>query len=94
MKINVTQDRIDRGETGECFDCAVALAIKEDYPESGLLAVGSGCVSFFSGYSLMNIPLPKEAQDWILASDRFEKCDANGNPLKPFSFELEFPAGA
>jgi hypothetical protein len=29
MKIQVTQDHIDRGMQGDCADCPIALAIKE-----------------------------------------------------------------
>lgn len=92
MTINVTQDRIDRGETCNGLDCAVALAIKEDHPEVRLAMVETGFVEIGHGGKMHRVELPVEVSIWISDSDTFEKCNQDGVPLQPIAFDLELPS--
>lgn len=76
MKIEVTQTMIDEGEACSCFRCPVAIAIKR---ASADLTVG-----FASAWiDQKQVHLPDDAMDFVNAFD-------GGNPVRPFSFELDY----
>lgn len=84
MKIEVTQDLIDRGVQGDCEACPIALAI--------LLATGAREVDI--GYDGVCIggkrrvepgAVPDAAWQWMNAFD-------DGRSVEPFSFDLDLAA--
>ena len=84
MRIEVTQDLIDKGERHGCTDCPVALAI--------MLATGDEHVEVFAGTGITrtgkretHFTLPVEARQWIVDFDA-------GEPMAPFAFEMELAA--
>lgn len=76
MKIEVTQEDIKAGRKTECTRCPIALAIKRKVGYT--MSVGTRvCGSLDNEFQL-----PKIAQDFISNFD-------HGNPVEPFTFELE-----
>ena len=86
MKIEVTQDLIDKGVKGDCSACPVALAFLL-HPEVGRVAIGPGTLDID-----LNVPpfvwsteeLPSKVDDWMADFDM-------GGQVEPFSFEIEVP---
>lgn len=79
IKVNVTQEHIDKGDCGDTSNCPIALAIIDQYPKSGQVMVLSYLVYCLSNYYV----LPEIAQDFI------DVFDHTRSQAKPFSFELE-----
>lgn len=91
LTVNVTQSMIENGETADCEECPVAIAIYraliDTYPEHAEL------IPFVTGIGTMlrtadglcayaADPL-EQVRDFIRAFD-------GGKRVEPFSFELEF----
>lgn len=85
IKIEVTQEDIDRGKQGSRCWCPIARAIKrtlywmpgDTMIPDGRVEVSIAQVAIEDGRA----DLPFEASNFIVAFDR-------GEPVKPFSFEL------
>lgn len=89
MKIKVTEKHIGEGLAGNAKHCPIALA--------GLEAI-EGATRVRVGFSTMNVQikgsdrqkfldLPYEAKTFVRRFD-------NGDPVKPFEFEIEVAKGA
>lgn len=75
MRIDVTQEHIDKGLTGSCSRCPVALALWD----VGIPAV----VHYDTAETYRDeIILPVSARAFIAAFD-------DGEPVKPFHFDIE-----
>lgn len=93
MKIEVTQDDIDKGQASNCVSCPIALALKRQCPEFATVNVKYSFAFFWSNptnwkdmdYKPVGdcvAELPFEARKFI---GRFDI----GLPVEPFEFELE-----
>jgi hypothetical protein len=88
--INVTAEHIAKGEHDSCRFCPVALAMKEAFPDAELVAVDSAHVTMGGGPrrgGWIELDLPDAATRFIEAFDV-------GDPVQPFTFELDYPAVA
>jgi hypothetical protein len=86
--INVTAGHIAKGEHDSCRFCPVALAMKEAFPDAELVAVDSARVIMGGGLrrrGWVELDLPDAATRFIEAFDA-------GDPVQPFSFDLDYPA--
>ena len=81
LKVEVTQDDIDRGVRHEPSECAIARAVGRAAMSDGRINVGVSWVYCDAYLSWAN--LPKTARTFV---ERFD----SGDDVKPFSFELEF----
>lgn len=81
MKIQVTQDDIDRGTPRDNKTCALAVSIQR---QTNLKYVSIAVGSVYSGpYENRIIThLSDDVCDWYMTFDK-------GLPVKPFEFELE-----
>lgn len=78
MKIEVTQQDIDRGDCGNPFNCPIALAIKRVTGEDDRVYVfHEYVINLNRGY----YKIPKAAQEFVKSFDNHEA-------VKPFSFKL------
>ena len=84
MRIEVTQDLIDKGEAKDCSSCPVALAI--------LVATGAQAVEVYATGGFLatrrrgtEFVMPVEARQFIVDFDA-------GKRVAPFSFDLDLPA--
>lgn len=77
MKIQVTQEDIDKGERGKACRCPVALAVKRE--TKTLAIVDRDCIYCELGYKRFANPL--NVTKFI---DDFDKA----LPVEPFEFEL------
>jgi hypothetical protein len=77
MKIQVTQQDIDEGIAGKCYDCPIALAIARVLHIR--LRVFRTIVIYSFGYLIF---LPNCVIQFI---DQFD----NNEPVQPFEFELD-----
>lgn len=80
-KIKVTQRHIDTGKAVNEFYCPIALAMRD----VGLVQAEVGDTHAFYGYGLhrCEMPLPKEARDFI------REFDNDRRAALPFEFEAE-----
>jgi hypothetical protein len=88
--ISVTAEHIAKGERDSCRFCPVARAISEALPDIELVAVDSAYASFGHPDAwprCREIALPDPATRFIEAFDA-------GDPVKPFTFELDYPKAA
>jgi hypothetical protein len=86
--VNVTAEHIARGTRDSCRFCPVALAVKEAFPNIELVAVDSAHVTMGGGPrrgGWIEIDLPDGATRFIETFDI-------GDPVQPFTFELNYPA--
>jgi hypothetical protein len=88
MTIHVTQSHIDAGVPGDFWACAVALALQESTGRPWFIN-GTAVPCYTEEYEygleyLVEVILPKNAQNFCKAFDK-------GEPVDPFSFELEIP---
>ena len=76
--IEVKQEHINKGIRYQCYECPVALALRD----SGFNYVH---VSYFSvRVNEEYVPLPKVVQSKIIGFDA-------GEPVSPFAFQIELP---
>ena len=80
MKIEVTQQDIDKGLNNNCFSCPIALAVKRKI-DTGNVLVYCDRISVMSTISSYDYKLPKKAQTFI---KRFD----DRKPVEPFTFEV------
>lgn len=81
IRIDVTQDDINRGKREHCLFCPVALAMER--------AVGEVVFVHKSEYVIVYnqpLPMPAEASEWILQFDI-----GGAEFVEPFSFEIPAP---
>jgi hypothetical protein len=78
IHVKVLQHHIDLGVRKNAFHCAVALAIKEQYPEMGVVSVG---VSLYADHKYRGA-IPPEAMEFISAFDR-------NRMVEPFEFDID-----
>lgn len=84
--ITVTAQHIAKGGRDSYRRCPVARAVSEALPGVELVAVDSARVSLGFGWpQYREIDLPDAATRFIEAFDL-------GDPVEPFSFELDYPA--
>lgn len=79
MKIEVTQTMIDEGEACSCSGCPVALGIVKS---TGTKQVWVEDHRAWIDGNLKNLPDPA-----VAFIDAFD----SGKPVRPFSFELDYP---
>ncbi len=85
MTIHVTQAHINAGVRQECRTCPIALALRGAIAHAPEVQVMSGSFVAFGSHGGAEIHrLPEAAQDFITAFDA-------GQPVQPFSFELDIP---
>jgi hypothetical protein len=84
IKVVVTQEHIDKGERGDCYSCAVSLALRDsDIPEArmGLWSI------FLHGKfddDKNTIDAPPQVKQFVRDFDQ-------KRPVQPFEFEIEVP---
>jgi len=84
MKIQVTQEHIDRGKRGSCGSCPIALAGKAAFPDYQI-EVGLTSMQFHDKLTfehLFGIYLPEKASKFI------DDFDAERR-VTPFEFDLD-----
>ena len=79
MKIDVTQEDIDRGVKGACTQCPVALALARAFPD---VYVDVATTQLLVGDEFIRAP--------SVVSIFIEDFD-DGEPVQPFSFDLDLP---
>lgn len=85
VTIEVTQDDIDEGKPGAACACAVFLAARHALPM--LRSIGSASFWFFSSdMEIVSVRQPEPVRELIRQLD-------HGQPVAPFDFELDVPAG-
>ena len=80
MKVNVTQEHIQRGKKGSCFYCPVAQALRDKAGKDTALfsvSVGSDGIGYLDKSYVTPAPVRR----------RINYYDRTGK-MKPFSFEL------
>ena len=85
IKINVTQEDIDKGIQGSCVNCPTGLALQRTFPSSNYIHVDTVDIEYGinpESDEFKSVETPQEVIDFI---DDFD----NGKPVKPFFFELE-----
>ena len=84
MRIEVTQEDIDRGLKSSCYECPIAYAYKRKVKNKIRLgfSVGTEYIDHFVGESQDRYMLPKEAKKFIRRFDQDQ-------PVRPFSFEIK-----
>jgi hypothetical protein len=85
--VSVTAEHIARGEPGDCGWCPIALAVADALPGLAYLSIRLQDIDLRPrpDEDLIVIGMPDEAVDFILDFDA-------GKPVKPFTFELDYPA--
>ncbi len=83
MKIEVTQEDIDRGVIESCISCPIALAVARAAKASTY--VDGKLVSFLKGEVVSTSALPVEARIFVHEFDA-----GHADILSPFSFEINF----
>jgi hypothetical protein len=82
MKIEVTQQDIDKGLSNNCFLCPIAHAVKRKMNTDCILVYCDRISVMSTIFSSYFYKLPKKAQTFIKQFD-------DGKPVKPFTFEIE-----
>jgi hypothetical protein len=83
--INVTAQHLTRGIPGDCAACAVALAVKDAFPQASNVTIGQRYVSMYHEGQWLLPVIPLSVGERIAAIDR-------GRAVEPFSFDLDYPA--
>lgn len=86
MRIEVTQEDIDRGEQKQCTRCPIARAVKRVMPFHDVV-VGGGAISYRKVLSKWNRGEWGMRECNIRVLQFISDFDA-GKPVQPFSFEL------
>lgn len=84
LKVNVTQEHIDKGERYNTGGCPIAWALRDALPEGccGINVHVRVAVWFDDAQVYHQAWLPRPAQDFVVEFD-------NGYDISPFSFELD-----
>jgi hypothetical protein len=87
--INVTAEHIAAGERENCERCPVALAIRDAFPHLVYIEVAPEGISIsLRGADIWglkaHVDVAREVQEFIRAFD-------SGEPVEPFTFELDYP---
>lgn len=81
IKIEVTQEDIDKGIQASCHLCPVAIAAQRTIHDSQI-QISSSCL--YKIQSFYSCKLPTVVRQFI--------CDFDcGNSVQPFTFEIEIP---
>lgn len=86
LSVNVTQDHIARGKRGNSESCPVALAIRELLPEGSYVAVDEDRIYVESRTWVAGTYVKADASDEVV---EFEHLFDSGEPVEPFSFEVD-----
>lgn len=79
LKINVTQDDIDKGNRGNSNSCPIARVVR------GILPMARVNVRYINSIGMgADIALPSEATQFIVSFD-------NHYPVAPLEFEVDIP---
>lgn len=78
MLIEVTQDHINKGCRKAIFDCPVAMAILDKFPQYPVIVMYN-----YIEIGYYRCPLPSEVRDFIATFDEY-----GPSHVKPFSFDL------
>ena len=83
LKVNVTQEHINKGERHSTSACPIAWALKDVLPaDSCAVNVRASVAVWFRNSDYYRAWLPRSAQDFVVEFD-------NGQDVSPFSFELD-----
>ena len=83
LKVNVTQEHIDKGERYSTSACPIARALKDVLPaDSCAVNVRAAVAVWFQNSGYYRAWLPHSAQDFVVEFD-------SGQDVEPFSFELD-----
>lgn len=93
LTVNVTQAHIDEGQKCSCGQCPIALALYEQHPPAkdcywSVCTVGTLLwrqLTTVTWKTIAKYSIPREARVFIR---RFDV----GNPVEPFTFEMEAEA--
>lgn len=83
VKIDVTQEDIEKGITGSCTRCPVALALRRAVPEATNAVVRKDCISVNPYDFYVESITPQKVAWFIFDFD-------GGGPAHPFTFEVDF----
>lgn len=76
VHVKVLQHHIDEGAAQSVQFCAVAMALREQFPEAAVVKVGIG-ITIDDNYWIT----PVSVRKWIVRFDNYE-------PVDPFEFDL------
>jgi len=86
--VSVTAGHLSLGIPGDCGNCPVALAVEDAFPEATGVSVGDRYISMRREGRDELLVIPEDVRDLISAIDN------SGQPVEPFTFELDYPAVA
>lgn len=83
MRLEITQDMLDRGIPNDCYDCPVVLAFRAVNPDADLIRVDSDGIEWWDpdDFRFCALCITPELLDFI---NRFDA----GDPVTPRSFDL------
>lgn len=85
MLVNITQQHIDKGKTGNSTECPTALAVQEKIGFKVRVHVGLTFIFFvFDDQYTYDAPQPQELLQWVRRYDLREK-------VEPLQFEIAIP---
>jgi hypothetical protein len=79
--VSVTAEHITKGFARDCERCPVALAIRDAFPAVAHVTV----TGLYVRMGIREHEMPAEVQQFTWAFD-------TGQPIEPFTFELDYPA--
>lgn len=83
LKVNVTQEHIDKGERYSTSACPIAWALRDVLPTDSFgVNVRASVAVWFRNGGYYQAGLPRTAQDFVVEFD-------NGHNMSPFSFGLD-----
>lgn len=84
VRVNVTREHIEAGETGSPCACPIARAVKAVVKRNVHVDVDVVDVALIEGGDIEARPLSKRASEFVVAFD-------SGYDVKPFAFTLNIP---
>lgn len=92
MRINVTEEDIEKGSAGSCSECPIALAVKRAFHSGNgaahQVAVENGEISVYLFHTcILTHRLHAESTPEI---DNFISDFDDYKPVQPFSFDVKF----
>jgi hypothetical protein len=94
LTINVTQEDIDAGLAGNCFDCPVARAVNramkadDSAVENVVAAVTRAYVSISGNTRYRTYGIPFAVSEFIHAFDYLTNVEERARQVKPFTFTI------